>query len=146
MEERSKSENLRKLLVFARPYSTRLLGALLITVLLTMVGMVPPLIAMYIIDTVIVAGNWDLLEFLLLASIMLPLISAGLHVLNTYTISYISHRLIMDIRLLMYRHVFSLSMKFHDEMGTGKIMSRILDDLQWQGWQAPQVVPLYSEA
>lgn len=129
MEERSKSENLRKLLVFVRPYSTRLLGALLITVLLTMVGMVPPLIAMYIIDTVIVAGNWDLLEFLLLASIMLPLISAGLHVLNTYTISYISHRLIMDIRLLMYRHVFSLSMKFHDEMGTGKIMSRMMGDV-----------------
>lgn len=129
MEERSKSKNLRKLLPFVRPYAPRLIGALSMTVGLTVVGMVPPLITMYIVDEVIVAGRWDMLEVLLLLSILVPLMAAGLQIANTYTISYISHRLIMDLRLKLYEHVFSLSMKFHDEMGTGKIMSRMMGDV-----------------
>ena len=48
-------------MVFVKPYSRRLFGALLLTMALTLLGMVPPLIAMYIIDTVIVDGNWYML-------------------------------------------------------------------------------------
>ncbi|MDA0748108.1 MAG: ABC transporter ATP-binding protein [bacterium] len=128
-EDRKSSKNLRKLLGFVKPYKKRLLLAMLITVFLTMVGMIPPLITMYIVDSVIVSGQWDILEALLFVSIMIPVLTAGLRITNTYTINYISHMLIMDIRMAMYRHIFSLSTKFHDEMGVGKIMSRAMGDV-----------------
>ena len=129
MQEPSRYANLWKLLTFVEPYRLRLMSALGMTVLLTGVGMIPPLITMYIIDTVIVDGNWAMLEIMLVLSIAVPVSSAFLRLLNAYTIQYISHRLIMDIRLNVYEHLFRLCVKFHDEMGTGKIMSRLMGDV-----------------
>ncbi len=129
MEEQKKSQHFRKLLAFVRPYIRGLVVALMLTVALTVVGMTPPLIAMYIVDSVILAGNWEMLEVLLLISILIPVLSAGLRVATTYIISYISFKLILDLRLKMYEHILTLSMKFHEEMGTGKVMSRIMGDV-----------------
>ncbi len=112
-----------------RPYVRGLILALMLTVALTVLGMTPPLIAMYIIDSVIIAGNWGALEVLLLISILIPVLLTGLRVATTYKISYISYKLIMDIRLKIYEHILALSMKFHEEMGTGKVMSRIMGDV-----------------
>lgn len=128
-EPQSKLSNLRKLLEFVRPYRRRLFGALSLTVLLTCVSMTPPLIMKFIIDDIVIGGRWDLLEVVLLISVMIPVVSAGLRVLNTYAISVISHRLIMDIREGMFDHMLKLSLQFYDRMGTGKIMSRIMGDV-----------------
>ena len=129
MEEKSKRNQIRKLFVFVRPYASRLALALFMTVLLTMAGMISPLIAKYVIDRVIVEGRWEMLEIVLLISIMIPVLTAGIRLANTYTISYISHKLIMDIRMKMYEHLLRLSMRFHEEMGTGKVMARIMGDV-----------------
>ena len=129
--EQSKTEisNLKKLLEFVKPYRRRLLGALSLTVLLTSVSMMPPLIMKFIVDEIVVGGRWELLETVLLISVLVPLTAAGLRVLTTYSISVISHRLIMDIRETMFKHLLKLSLLFYDRMGTGKIMSRIMGDV-----------------
>lgn len=128
-ETARRKANLRKLLAFVRPYKRRLAVALTFTVLLTAIGMIPPLLVKYIIDSVIVEGNWDLLEVLLALSIAVPLLAGGLRMANAFTISYVSSKLIMDIRLAMYDHVLQMSTRFHDELGTGKLMSRIMGDV-----------------
>ena len=128
-EPQSNLSNLRKLFQFVRPYHHRLFGALGLTVLLTCVSMTPPLIMKFIIDDIVVGGRWDLLEYVLLISVMIPVVSAGLRVLNAYAISVISHRLIMDIREGMFDHMLKLSLQFYERMGTGKIMSRIMGDV-----------------
>ena len=129
--EQSKTEisNLKKLLEFVKPYRRRLFGALSLTVLLTSVSMMPPLIMKFIVDEIVVKGRWELLETVLLISVLIPVTAAGLRVLTTYSISVISHRLIMDIRETMFDHLLKLSLLFYDRMGTGKIMSRIMGDV-----------------
>ena len=121
--------NLKKLLEFVKPYRRRLFGALSLTVLLTGVSMMPPLIMKFIVDEIVVKGRWELLETVLLISVLIPVTAAGLRVLTTYSISVISHRLIMDIRETMFAHLLKLSLLFYDRMGTGKIMSRIMGDV-----------------
>jgi len=128
-EPESKLTNLKKLLEFVKPYRRRLFGALTLTVLLTGVSMTPPLIMKFIVDDIIVGGRWDLLEVVLLIMVLIPVVASGLRVLNTYAISVISHRLIMDIRESMFDHLLKLSLQFYDRMGTGKIMSRIMGDV-----------------
>ena len=103
-----------------RPYARGLILALMLTVALTALGMTPPLIVMYVIDSVIIAGNWGMLEVLLLISILIPVLLTGLRVATTYQVSYISYKLIMDIRMKIYGHILALSMKFHEEMGRGR--------------------------
>lgn len=125
----SKARNLKKLLTFVRPYQRRLAIAFAITVVLTAIQMTPPLLMKFIIDDIIVGGQWSHLEFFLVLTLVVPVTASGLRVLNTYTISVISHRLIMDIRQRMYRHMLSLSLAFYDQMGTGKIMSRVMGDV-----------------
>ena len=129
VEPRSKTGNFRKLLQFLRPYAARLAGALGLTVLLGVLGMAPPLIVMYIVDEVIVAGRWEMLAITAALLVAVPVLTAGLRVANAFALSYASHRLIMNVRLSMYKHVFRLSMRFHDEMGTGKVMSRMMGDV-----------------
>ncbi|MBS10178.1 MAG: ABC transporter ATP-binding protein [Gemmatimonadetes bacterium] len=131
MEEQGnpKTQNLKKLLQFVRPYQRRLFGALLLTIGLTTVSMTPPLIMKFIVDEIVVGGRWDLLEIVLLISVLIPVAAAGLSVLTTYSISIISHRLIMDIREAMFDHLLRLSLLFYDKMGTGKIMERIMGDV-----------------
>ena len=128
-QEPSKFRNLKKLLKFVRPYQRRLTVAFAITVSLTAIQMTPPLLMKFIVDDIIVGGQWSLLEFFLFLTLVVPVTASGLRVLNTYTISVISHRLIMDIRQTMYRHMLSLSLRFYDQMGTGKIMSRVMGDV-----------------
>jgi ABC-type multidrug transport system fused ATPase/permease subunit len=129
MNKATNTENLKKLLPFVKPYFPRLMGGLLVTVLLTVLGMTPPLIMKYIVDEVVVGGNWSLLEVLLVVSISIPILSAGMRVMNTFAISYVSHRLIMDLRRALYGRLLKLPMRFYDEMGTGKIMSRLMSDV-----------------
>lgn len=128
-QEPSKFRNLKKLLKFVRPYQRRLTVAFAITVSLTAIQMTPPLLMKFIVDDIIVGGQWSLLEFFLFLTLVVPVTASGLRVLNTYTISVISHRLILDIRQTMYRHMLSLSLRFYDQMGTGKIMSRVMGDV-----------------
>jgi len=128
-ENTDRHRNLRKLLEFVQPYRGRLFGALLLTVMLTTVSMTPPLIMKFIVDEIVVGGRWDLLEIVLLISVLVPVMAAGLRVLTTFAISVISHRLIMDIRESMFDHLLKLSLQFYDKMGTGKIMSRIMGDV-----------------
>ena len=129
MEPRSRTENFRKLLEFVRPYAVRLAGALGLTVMLAVLGMLPPLIVMYIVDEVIVRGRWGMLEIMVALLVAVPVLTAGLRVANALTLAYAAHRLILNVRLSMYRHVFRLAMRFHDEMGTGKVMSRMMGDV-----------------
>lgn len=129
VETQNRYRNFRRLLVYVRPYARGLILALMLTVALTVLGMTPPLIVMYVIDSVIIAGNWGMLEVLLLISILIPVLLTGLRVATTYQVSYISYKLIMDIRMKIYGHILALSMKFHEEMGTGKVMSRIMGDV-----------------
>jgi len=129
MAEQNNTENLKKLLPFVKPYVPRLIGGFIVTVLLTVLGMTPPLIMKYIVDEIIVGGNWSMLEVLLVLSISIPILSAGMRVTNTFTISYVSHRLIMDLRRTLYGRLLKLPMRFYDEMGTGKVMSRLMGDV-----------------
>lgn len=129
METRSKTENFRKLLRFVRPYAPRLAAALGLIVLLAFLEMAPPLITMYIVDEVIVVGRWEMLEAALALLILVPALAAGLRVVNALTFSYVANRLIMKVRLTLYEHIFRLSLGFHEEMGTGKVMSRMMGDV-----------------
>lgn len=123
------SENLKKLLPFVRPYRRRLVTAFVFTVFLTSIQLAPPLLMKFIVDDIIVGGRWDLLEVLVVAMVAIPIFSSGLRVLTSYTINVIANRLIVDIRKHMFGHLLSLSLKFYDDMGTGKIMSRVMGDV-----------------
>ncbi len=129
MADESNADKLRKFAHFVTPYKSRLILLLCLTATMTALGMVPPLVMKFIIDDVITMGNWHFLEVLLFISICLPIMSAALRVWVSFTNAYVGWGLTTSMRKFTYEHMLKLPMRFYDEMGTGKIMSRIMSDI-----------------
>jgi ABC-type multidrug transport system fused ATPase/permease subunit len=129
MADETNFEKFSKVAHFITPYKSRLILLLCLTATMTTLGMVPPLVMKYIIDDIIVGGNWDVLEVLLAITIVLPIIAAGLRIAASFTNAYIGWGITTHMRKFTYGHMLKLPMRFYDEMGTGKIMSRIMSDV-----------------
>ena len=129
MADESNTDKLRKFAHFVTPYKSRLILLLCLTATMTTLSMLPPLVMKFIIDDVITMGNWQLLEVLLFISICLPITSAAMRVWVSFTNAYVGWGMTTSMRKFTYEHMLKLPMRFYDEMGTGKIMSRIMSDI-----------------
>src|SRR6202012_5691340 len=49
---------------------------------------------------------------------------------NSYTMTWIGHRFVFDLRFATWRHLQRLSLAFHDQTQTGKIMARVTADIE----------------
>ncbi len=126
---KKQKDSLRKLLYFTRPYRKRILIAVSLTGVLTLTGLVPPLLIKRLIDDVVGASKWNMLTGVMLMLIAIPIVTTGVSFLNNYIIAYIGQRLVFDVRLKMYRQLQRLSIRFYETMKTGKIVSRMMSDV-----------------
>lgn len=129
MADESNTDRLRKLAHFVTPYKSRLILLFCLTATMTTLSMLPPLVMKFIIDDVITMGNWQLLEVLLFISICLPITSAAMRVWISFTNAYVGWGITTSMRKFTYEYMLRLPMRFYDEMGTGKIMARIMSDI-----------------
>ncbi len=67
---------------------------------------------------------------------ILPILVVGIFIVqgafryaSGYLMSYIGHKVVMDIRNLLYKHLQSLSLKFYKSNPTGTLMSRMTNDV-----------------
>lgn len=49
---------------------------------------------------------------------------------NSYTVTWIGHRFVFDLRFATWRHLQRLSLAFHNQTQTGKIMARVTADIE----------------
>jgi subfamily B ATP-binding cassette protein MsbA len=50
--------------------------------------------------------------------------------MNSYTVTWIGHRFVFDLRFATWRHLQRLSLAFHNQTQTGKIMARVTADIE----------------
>lgn len=122
------SSRLKIFLPILRPYRPRLLALLGLTILLSILAMLPPLIMRGIVDRVITPGDRGPLFMLGLAMILLPLVNAGCSYLQTMGITYVGQKFVFDMRQALYRHLLHLSMRFFGKTGVGMLVNRLMGD------------------
>jgi len=110
------------------PYRRRLWALLGLTVLLSLLAMLPPLVLRAIVDRVITPGNRAPLFMLGLAMILLPVVSALCSYLQTLGIAYVGQKFVFDMRQSLYRHLLRLSMRFFGKTGVGMLVNRLMGD------------------
>lgn len=49
---------------------------------------------------------------------------------NSYTVTWIGHRFVFDLRFALWRHLQRLSLAYHNQTQTGKIMARATADIE----------------
>lgn len=114
---------------FVRPYLRRLAVSLVLTILITLIALLPPLIIKVIVDECIGEGKWQWFPLAILAGFTIPVLRAGVAFLNRYMLIGISQRIILDIRMAMYRHLQKLSLNYFAGTTTGAITERLMSDV-----------------
>ena len=110
------------------PHRRRLLALLALTIVLSVLAMLPPLVLRALVDRVITPGDRSPLFMLGLAMILLPLLNAGCSYLQTLGISYVGQKFVFDMRQSLYQHLLRLSMRFFGKTGVGMLVNRLMGD------------------
>jgi ATP-binding cassette subfamily B protein len=120
---------LGRLMQYIKPYWYLLALGIIISVLLTAVGLAPVYLRKILIDRVLVPKeNLDLLFKLVLALVGIRLGSMILHFVRGVTLGWLGQKISMDLRMHIYNHLQKLSLSFYDSHQSGRIMSRVTSD------------------
>ena len=160
----------RRTLIFLAPYRARVILAVILTLLVTVLQIVPPRLYQLAIDggikpaleasKLIKSGKGNLAEarnyldvvapqFILFVALGLIVVVAVRNVssyFQSYLLNWIGHRFVFDLRFRTWQHLQRLSLAFHNQTQTGKIMARVTADIELiQGLIQGQLVTLISD-
>jgi subfamily B ATP-binding cassette protein MsbA len=122
-------DKLGVLIEYLAPYRKRLLAALGMTIVVTLLSLLPPLIMSSLIDDVIAGGQWDRFWIIVTMLSGVFLCHQAFRFVNNYVISTTAQNLVFDIRTGMYRHLQRLPLQFFDRHNTGSVVERLMGDV-----------------
>ncbi len=130
---------------FVKPYRGLIAASILFHMICTGMGLLMPWLLKVIIDRALGGSDLTLL-FVLLGIILLiySIRSIFFYVCN-YLTNYAALRMLFDLRVNIFKHIQSLSLRFYQEYRTGKLISNILTDVSvLQGMASTVIVQLSS--
>ena len=146
----------RRTLAVLRPYRGRVILAVILTLLVTVLQVLPPRVYQAAIDDAIkpaVTAQREIrqtpaeaprhrelkatqvdaprkIAFLATLLILIVVVRNVCSYLNATTVTWIGHRFVFDLRFALWRHLQRLSLAFHNQTQTGKIMARATADIE----------------
>ena len=120
---------IRRVLEFARPYRSMLIGFIITLILAALVNLVPPLLFKLIIDRAIENQDRDQLNTYAIIIIIAAFVAAGLSLVERYWSAVIGEGLIYDLRVSLFDHVQRMPMAFFTRVQTGSLISRMNNDV-----------------
>ncbi|MBQ9366321.1 MAG: ABC transporter ATP-binding protein [Victivallales bacterium] len=127
-DKRKNLGNIVKILVFMRPYYLRLYSLLGLTILLSVLAMIPPIVTMQLVDKVFTQGDTSLFLPLGILMVALPIVSATCGFFQTMSIAFLGQKFVFDIRCALYNHFLNLSLRFFSKYSVGKLVYRLMGD------------------
>ncbi|HID07280.1 MAG TPA: ABC transporter ATP-binding protein, partial [Armatimonadetes bacterium] len=120
---------MRRLLGYLRPYWVQTIAGLILTIMLTGLSLVPPMLMRHLLDDAILKNNKALLSWLALALLCVYLLSTVLRMVRQYLMAWLGQHVLYDLRARLYEHLATLDIGFFESRRTGQIMSRITSDV-----------------
>lgn len=121
---------LRRLFVFARPYKGVFYFLIFLTISLSIVGPIRPVIIQRTIDINVANGDYPGLVNMILLLIGLLILQAIIQYLHTYYSGWLGQNIIKDIRIKLYKHIQSLKLQFFDKTPIGRLVTRNVSDIE----------------
>jgi ABC-type multidrug transport system fused ATPase/permease subunit len=135
-----KRNNVRKtqaflwLMGFLKPHIHYIILAIVLSLSITALNLTPPYLMKILLDEVFANKNLAMLTYIVIAFISVYALNAILGAAQNYTLSYLGQKIIYNMRVKIYEHLQSLSLGFYDRMSSGRIMTRITDDVGRVQW------------
>ena len=118
-----------RLLYFVKPYYKRMLFAVFCMIVAAAAYLVVPWLIKNVVDQVLDEKNMFMLNLIVGAIILIFLIRGFATYGQTYNMSYIGQRVIIDVREAIFNHLQKLSLSYFDRRKTGVIMSNLTNDV-----------------
>lgn len=129
IQSAGKVKTLKRLFAYLLSYKKQIFIVLLFMAFGVMVSLLNPLFIEKAIDTYIAAGNMPGLIRLLLLALILNLLMVGSMKLRMLMMEKVCNNILVTIRQELYTHIQTLDLHFFDSRPTGKILSRIIGDI-----------------
>lgn len=120
-----------RLLNYLRPYRKKVVLAVFLLLIITFTPIVLPRLIGYTIDVVIPHKNYRALVWIFWAIVGLYALRGLVSFWLNYTIGWLGQRVVFDLRFESYRHLNRLSLSYYDTRQTGKIMARLMGDIDF---------------
>lgn len=127
-------------MTYTRPHKKLFYGAVCLTLLLSSMAIVRPLLINYTLnyvgmdvnaDPAVVLYNKERLLFwmglLLIASLF---VEAGMQFVNIYITNLLGQNIIKDLRIQVYRHILGLKNTYFDNTPVGMLVTRSISDIE----------------
>mgnify|MGYP004581765265 FL=1 len=127
--EKSKLQTLKRLFSYVLSYKWTIVFVLLLMGYCVAISLINPLIIESTIDNYIGSGNYTGLCKLLIIALVLNLLVTFAIKSRMYIMAKMCNKILLTIRQELYTHIQKLGFKFFDSRPTGKILSRIIGDI-----------------
>jgi len=121
---------LKRLIGFIKPYQSKFYFLIFLTIITAVLGPIRPWIIQLTIDNHISVGDYQGLAKMTLFLLGLILLHAVVQYSHTYLSGWIGQNIIKDIRILLYRHLLKLRLKFYDNTPIGRLVTRNISDVE----------------
>lgn len=119
----------QRILKYVRPYSIRIFIASLCAIGVSGTTAAAAWLVQPALDRIFIQKNVQLLLMIPFAILMIYFIKGICNYYQSYLMRYVGNRVIMDMRNDLYSHIAVMPMQFYTEHSTGKLMSRLLNDV-----------------
>ena len=128
-KETLKLKVIGRLLKYMLEYKKQIIGVIIALLVTMSISMVTPLLLEYAIDVKIAGKDWY--GLLTVAGITLALCLINMLVSRAWmkTMAHVSNNVLMTVRDKLYSHIQTLSFSFFDSRPTGKIIARVIGDV-----------------
>ncbi len=119
----------KRLFSYMRGYKKEILSVLGLMLIILGVTAVNPLLIKISIDDYIVAKNFRGLLYIAALAVIINLMAAFCIRKRTQIMGRVSNKVLMEIRQELYEHIQKLSFNFFDHRPVGKILARVIGDV-----------------
>jgi ABC-type multidrug transport system fused ATPase/permease subunit len=120
---------LARLARFAYPYRLRAALSIVAMVVVTFSGLAVPYLVKIAIDSGITKQNMHVVNVVIVLFVTVGVINLIASYLQTYLVSWVGERVVLDLRRTLFAHIQKLSLDFFSRQKTGWIVSRLTNDI-----------------
>ena len=140
-------KNYRRLLMYIKPYLGRLFLAIICIVVAAGANLYLPWIIKDMIDKVLAEKDMAMLNIISVSIVVVFAIRGVFYYGQSYLVSYIGQRVVMDVREVMFRKFQRMPMAYFDKHQTGETMSYVTNDVAAiQAALVDNLIELFTES
>ncbi|MCZ7667394.1 MAG: ABC transporter transmembrane domain-containing protein [Chloroflexi bacterium] len=118
-----------RLLQYVRPYKLWMMVSIIALLFSVALGLILPLVVRNLVDLILADQSLPRLNQLALGLFVVFILQAIFSFINQLSLAYVGENAVADIRMQVYAHIQTLSLRYFTDHRTGEIMSRITNDV-----------------